>query len=233
MNKSTNQLVLGAALVAITLPINIANAQGSKHFPPFKIDSTCSHIDSYTFAEIHLNVNRTLEDAVLAVDYEKNSKEYSTSFGKYDQARHTKVRNRMNLIREGTYNIRITVKCETPGQSVTCNKDISKSALAWASKQDYVVNLCPRYFEATRDLIRKTSPWGNKAAMQGGIFLHELAHFSWNNSTISVGRTGDEDYDLAGVEFLAGIDPDLAVDNADSYRIFMMKLAVRNRTIYR
>lgn len=233
MNNLKSKLALFAALAVVAMPVNAAKAQSSKHFPNFKVDKTCAHISVYDFAEIHLNVNRTLNDAVLAIDFEKSSNEYETSFGKHDRARHTKVRNRMKLIRDGTYNIRITVKCETPGQSSVCKKDMAKSGLAWASKTEHVINLCPVYFKASKELVRKISPWNNKSTMQGDIFLHELTHFSWKNSKISVGRTVDEEYDQEGVEYLAEDDPDLAIDNADSYRIFMMKLAVRNRTIYR
>ncbi len=233
MNNLKTGIALLATLAVVAMPINAANAQGPKYFPNFKVDKTCAHISVYDFAEIHLNVNRTLNDAVLAVDFEKSSTEYKTSFGEYDRTRHTKVRNRMKLIRDGTYKIQIIVKCETPGQSSVCKQDMTKSGLAWASKTEHVINLCPVYFEASKDLVRKISPWNNKSTMQGDIFLHELTHFSWKNSKISAGRTVDDEYDQEGVEYLAEDDPDLAIDNADSYRIFMMKLAVRNRTIYR
>jgi len=238
MNNLRNRLILTAMIAALAFPVNSADAR-KRQFPPFKVDSSCNKHSVYVFAEIHLNVNRTMDDAVLAVDFERNSKEYETSFGKFDNKRHGIVRNRMRLIREGTYEVRVNVICETPGPSSVCKKDSSKGPLAKADKQlgtnqgKYIISLCPAFFEASDERVQRLSPWNDLATMQGDTFLHELAHFGWENSKLSIPRTHDWDYGAEKVAETAKYEPELAISNADSYRIFMMKLAVRNRTIYR
>ncbi|MFK5980738.1 MAG: M35 family metallo-endopeptidase [Rhizobiaceae bacterium] len=237
MNILRDGLVFIAILVAMALMANTANAQGRKFFPPFKIGNSCSFDQRVVLLEAHLNVNRTLDDAVVAVDYERNSREYTTSFGIYDRKRHAIVRTRMNLIRQGTYKVQITVKCETPGPSTTCNMDMNLSPLAYVTKQrgankgKYIINVCPRFFNLTREVLRvMSSRWNSAATAQGDVFLHEMTHFTWDDS---MERAKDKRYENAAVERLAAKQPNKAVNNADSYRIFMMKLAVRNRTVYR
>ena len=238
MNDLRNRLILTTMIAALAFTVNSADAR-KKQFPPFKVDSSCNKHSVYIFAELHLNVNRTMDDAVLAVDYEKHSKEYETTFGKFDKKRHKIVKNRMRLIREGTYQVRVDVVCETPGPSSDCKKDSSKGPLAKADKQlgdnkgKYIISLCPAFFEASKERVQRLSPWADLGTLQGDIFLHELAHFGWHNSKLSVPRTHDWDYGAKAVADTAKYEPDLAISNADSYRIFMMKLGIRNRTIYR
>jgi len=239
MSQPIDRLLSVSLLLGLAMVPGTAIAQQPGFFPPFAIDESCSNDDRYALLEVHLNVDRTMNDAIIAIETERGSKEYTTSFGAYDKTRHSLVRKRMNLIREGTYKAQIQVRCETPGETPTCNADPNLSGLAWATKQrgenagKFIVNLCPVFFNATEEKIRQVSAWDSLSTVQGDVFLHELTHFGWSNSNISVKGAADEEYDMEGVEYLAAEDPDLAVANADSYRIFMMKLAVRNRTIYR
>lgn len=242
MDGSRYGLVLGAVLLAWALPIDAVRAQGGGMRMP-NFGENCSQNNRTILLEAHLNVSKLVNESVAAVDFMRNSKEYTESFGAYDPTRHAQVRNRLNAIKQGSATIGIQAKCEQPGQSLTCDKGawayITKQSKDIGTENKYIINFCPSYFSATDELVRSYNQWSYAQTMQGAVFLHELTHFAWplggggGESHTMIAGTIDKRYDASGVKRLAKRKPDKAVANADSYHVFMMKLNTLNRIMYR
>jgi hypothetical protein len=226
-------------------------AWGGKHPPVLKphFTDTCtqSHKDALLVA--HGNMAKMLDDALNGVSQEFQSMEYKESFGPSSMDRDFTVLARLLLLRIGAATITITANCVPKGTDRTCNLGVwayvAKQKIGTVGKK-YVINFCPSYFTATPKLVKSISSWDKVSIMQGGVFLHELTHFAWSTKSLleKVGMppasnvkdqlgTVDEEYDMAGVKDLARTDPASAILNADSYHIFVMRLAVRKGTIYK
>ena len=248
MNKSAAFLCLILALSINALTLKSSLAQNIQlHLPQFS--KSCTSDNRNDLLEAHINMGRMINDAIEAVKYESHSKEYKEAFGVPNNKRINLVIKRLTLMRAGASRIPMTANCVQEGSDPICKNTtwayISGQKYG-ARNNKYIINFCPKFFNATQQEVRDATTWSTVSINQGAVFLHELAHFTWptkellqslgmnvSDSAPDMKRTLDWEVHADGVKLLAQEDPDLAVANADSYHIFMMDLAVRNRTMYR
>lgn len=241
MSGSKRGVVLGAILL-----VSLASIDGVKAQPtgilPLKYGENCTRDDEIILLETQLNVSKLINESVVAIEFMHDTPAYTESFGAYDKSRHVKIRKRLNAIHEGVKSVSIVAKCETPGQSATCDRGawayITKQTAAAGTLNDYIINFCPSYFSATNELVRSYNQWSYAKTMQAAVFLHELTHFAWplgggsGETHTMIAGTIDKRYDEKGVKRLAEKKPDKAIRNADSYHVFMMKLNTMNRIMF-
>jgi len=240
--KYCRRALLGAIAFAIAGPTAANNAMAQDGpYPPLRLPAfskSCTRDNIDMLSVAHVNLGRLMEDAISAVTHDSGSKEYKDSFGSPTRQRVNLVRQRLVHIRIGASEAPIQANCIPAGQDSTCDRGawayVTKQVVG-AANNKYIINFCQSYFTATREFVREKTDWSEVSAMQGAVFLHEMTHFAWNkkHSTGAISGTSDEEYDAEGVKYLADTDPDAAIANADSYHIFMMHLAVRDRSIFR
>lgn len=241
MSGSKNGFLLAVFMLAGMLPFEGQQAQ-SAGILPLNYGPNCTRDNEITLLEAQLNVSKLIKESVVAVEFMHDTPAYRETFGVYDEARHAKIRKRLNAIHEGVKAVSIDAKCEAPGVSRTCDRGawayITKQSAAAGTLNDYVINFCPSYFSATDELVRSYNQWSYAKTMQAAVFLHELTHFAWplggggGETHTMIAGTIDKRYDERGVKRLAERKPDKAVENADSYHIFLMKLNTMNRIMF-
>ena len=124
-----------------------------------------------------------------------SAQRYARWFGAYSPDRYATVANGFDAISRA-------LSGETLGFDCTCTEE---GAFAYVYPfQPYGVYLCPQFFRA--DTLGTDS--------RAGTIVHELSHFQ-----VLVG-TDDHRYGTSAVAALASTDPDLSIDNADSYEYF-------------
>ena len=120
---------------------------------------------------------------------------YARWFGAHSPARYATVANGFDAILDSLSGATLNYDC-------TC-AEANTFAYVYPF-QLHDVYLCPLFFEA--DLLGTDS--------RAGTIVHELSHFR------ALVGTDDHRYGTSAVAALATDDPDLAVDNADSYEYF-------------
>lgn len=241
MSGSKNGVVLAAFLLAGLLPIDGQQAQAAGILP-LNYGANCTRDNEIILLEAQLNVSKLINESVVAIEFMHDTPAYRESFGAYDKTRHAKIRKRLNAIHEGVKSVSIDAKCEAPGHSKTCDRGawayITKQSAAAGTLNDYVINFCPSYFSASDELVRSYNQWSYAKTMQAAVFLHELTHFAWplggggGDTHTMIAGTIDKRYDERGVKRLAEKKPDKAIQNADSYHVFLMKLNTMNRIMF-
>jgi len=190
-----------------------------------------------------------LDDALNGVTEEFDSVEYLESFGKVDDpGRDFEVLGRVLLLRIGAATLTMEVGCRPEG-----DKECAKGEIAYvppqkrtAKRYEHSIMLCPIFFNATPAYVQKISGWTKVSEFQAGTLLHEHTHFSWASKELltKVGmppasdtkdqaKAVDTEYDMEGVKYLAENEPEETVLNADSYHIFIMRLAIKKGKIYK
>jgi len=255
MISSKRKLVSCAMALGLSLSVNlgfVAPSLGqSSDTPPVlqpKFTATCTDTDRAILSKAHSNMAKMLDDALDGVTVETSSIEYTESFGASDFGRDFTVLARLLLLRIGAATVEMTANCVPAGADAICDAGtwayVSKQQLG-AADNKYNINFCRSFFDATDEDVQAISMWKKASVMQGAVFLHELTHFSWATKALlrEVGMEPDDsaqdqagskdvEYDAEGVKYLAGTDPEQAILNADSYHIFIMRLAVRKGLIY-
>lgn len=220
--------------------------------PPLQVpifSETCTQANKDALLIAHENMGLMLDDALDGASNEFDSKEYRESFGAPHPDRDYDVLGRLLLMRIGASVVSMTANCVQKGQDTTCDKGVwayVPKAAAGPEAQNHVINFCYSYFSATDELVQRVSLWEKVSMMQGAVFLHELTHFTWETKELleSVGMhpdanthitegTIDKRYNADRVKKLAERHPEKAIVNADSYHIFVVKLAMRKGTIYK
>lgn len=230
-------LVTSISMNAFVATPSVAQTAGAPPFQLPRFAANCTRDDRDALLEAHINMGRMVDDALAAVRYEGDSKEYTLTFGAFSRERHKKVQERLYDIRVGLATVPMTANCPKAAEDPACEDGswayVTKQNVS-AERKKYIINFCEGYFNTTQNEVREISQWSKVAVMQGATFLHELTHFAWSlKGLYAIDGTVDEEYDEEDVLQLAKDNPDKAVINADSYHIFVMKLAVRNRTIFR
>lgn len=254
MNIIRNRLILGALACGLALSGNSmvsgqSRAQMSPPLTPLKFGDSCTQTNKEVLLTAHDNLRLMLDDALEGASEEFNSVEYKESFGESDPDRDFTVLGRLLLMRIGVSTVEMTVHCIAKGQDKLCDKGVwayvPKQAEAYKDKK-YIINFCHSYLDTTDEFVQTVSMWPKASMMQGAVFLHEVTHFAWNSKEMlqEVGlNPGDDAHPLLGttdkrynakrVKRLAEKNPDRAIKNADSYHVFVMKLAMRKGTIYK
>lgn len=249
-----NRLVLGAVAFGLALSGNSmvsgqSWAQMSPPLTPLKFNESCTETNRNVLLVAHDNLRLMLDDALEGVSSEVDSQEYKDSFGEPHLDRDFDVLGRLLLMRIGVSTIEISANCIPKGQDKLCDKGVwayvPKQAESYKDKK-YTINFCHSYLETTDEFVQKVSMWPKASMMQGAVFLHEVTHFAWNTKEMleEVGMKPNEDahpllgtidkrYNADRVKKLAEKHPDRAIKNADSYHVFVMKLAMRKGTIYK
>lgn len=254
MKVLRNRLLLGALALSVSLSGNSmvsTQSWAQDDVPVVKpvFGETCTQANKDTLTLAHENMVLMLDDALEGVSSEWNSVEYKEAFGEPNNAREFDVLGRLLLMRIGVGTIQVTANCLSKGENETCDKGawavVPKQAKDYKDKQ-YIINFCHSYFGATQELVQRVSLWDKVSMMQGAVFLHEVAHFAWNSKEMleqagmnpsdeahDLEGANDKRYDAKPILRLAKKYPDKAVKNADSYHIFVVKLAMRKGTIYK
>jgi len=254
MNFIRNRLALGALAFGLALSGNAMMsghswAQMSPPLTPLKFNDSCTQANKDVLLVAHENLRLMLDDALEGVSKEFDSQEYRDAFGEPNTEREFDVLGRLLLMRIGVSTVDITVNCIAKGVDKLCDKGVwayvPKQAEAYEDKK-YIINFCHSYLDTTDEFVQKVSMWPKASMMQGAVFLHEVTHFAWNSKEMlqEVGLnpgddahpllgTTDKRYNAKAVKRLAEKNPDRAVKNADSYHVFVMKLAMRKGTIYK
>ena len=243
-------LALSVSVSANAVIPTHSRAQSSET-PPIQaplFSDSCTQENKDALLKAHANMALMLDDAFAGVTTETESEEYRDSFGPSSPDRDWDVFGRLFIMRVGASAITMTADCVPAGQDKTCDMGV----WAYVPKQtkdegayDHTIKFCPSYFNTTTEEVQRVSLWKKVSVMQGAVFLHELTHFAWSTKEMlqSVGLNPDPDaqdlagtvdsgYDLASVKRLAKKHPEKAIANADSYHIFVVRLAIRKGTIY-
>lgn len=256
MKEVRRRLILSVLALSVSLSGNSlisgqSWAQGPAA-PPIQVPiftESCTQANKDALLVAHEDMGLMLDDALEGVSNEFESKEYRESFGAPHPDRDFDVLGRLLLMRIGASVVTMTANCLEKGQDAVCDE----GAWAYVPKQaegneakKYVINFCHSYFNATEEIVQRVSSWEKVSMMQGGVFLHELTHFAWStkemlesagmhpdSNTHDTAGTVDKRYSAAKVKRLAEKHPERAIANADSYHVFVVRLAMRKGTIYK
>lgn len=148
----------------------------------------------------------TLKAAVVIGD----TPDYRRWFGEYSQANAEEVRANLKAIVTAIRGGGVTARCEE-----VADDGCAAGEYAWVySDEPYLMHLCPPFFDLPPlERLRPGSRRGENGTREGTI-VHEVSHF------LRVARTEDHCYSRPVCQRMAREDPQLAIDNADSYQYF-------------
>lgn len=245
LTKSVAAVCLSLSLVTSVSTSSYAQDVGPLLKPIFL--DTCSAAQRKVILKAHANFGRMLDDALNGVTEEGDSVEYLESFGKVDDpGRDFEVLGRVLLLRMGAGLLTMEVGC-LPTENAHCKVEV-----AFVPKQErtatrflHKIQLCPIFFNAKPAWIKEYIGWSKVSEFQAGTLLHEHTHFSWATKELLAkagmdaaswakdqAKAVDTEYGLEQVKTLARDEPEETVLNADSYHVFIMRLAIRKGLIY-
>ncbi len=248
------KIKLAKSVVAVCLSLSLGTSISTPSFgqeintvlKPIFLD-TCSSTQKKVLLKAHANFAIMLDDALNGVTEEFDSVEYLESFGKVDDpGRDFEVLGRVLLLRIGAATLTMEVDCLPVGDP-ECKTKVALVPLQkrTATRFLHKIQICPIFFNAKPAWIKEYVGWSKVSEFQAGVLLHEHTHFSWATKELLAkagmsaaswakdqAKAVDTEYGVEQVKILARDEPEETVLNADSYHVFIMRLAIRKGKIY-
>ena len=192
---------MGLATILAVLAICFA---GSAQADTFR---NCTTAEEQT---LHQSLDRAKELTLKAAASVGDTRDYARWFGPYSEVNAERVRARMKAIVAAIRRGGVTASCEQvePDGCAT-----GEYAYVY-SNRPYHMYICPQFFDLpSLEALRPGSRRSDFGTREGTI-VHEISHFE------TVAGTEDHCYSRSECSLMAWQDPDLAIENADSFQYF-------------
>ncbi|SFS11443.1 M35 family metallo-endopeptidase [Yoonia litorea] len=159
---------------------------------------------------IEMSLNAAKQMVVKAGASVRDDDDYQRWFGAYSERRAEHVRASLKSIVAALRRGRVTAQCD---QISPDGCGVGEYAFVY-SDQPYRMHLCPSFFDLPRMAQLRPGSRRSDFGTQEGTLIHEISHF------VTVARTEDHCYSRSECRIMALDDPNLAIENADSYQYY-------------